>query len=425
MIDNDKLRETVVTGIKNYLQIPFIQSNQNAEPPDYPFLSFTVIKLESENKGTWGEYDDGKDRKAVTQTWSISSLSNDENESIENASKAREWLDYVGRLFLKDNGVIVQSVGAITNRDNVLTTEYEYRNGFDVVFYMMNEVTNPLTESGQYIDEVKISNVQVKNSDSTLSDLIGGEDVGNLEKQLKIANNLGITNLAEKGVTVNSKATTYEIMKAIEGVETGGYDEGYNIGYSDGQASVPNHFEYATSLYYVYNKAKFPDNYEMTVDIPNVTDLRYFVAETRGLVKLAVKHSSADVLVNGQNAFRGFDLQLLDLSEFKAKFSNVSGMFNGCSALIEIKGEIDLSKATISAITFNNCKALVYVFFVANSIKSSIGFAQSGNLAAESVQSILDGLAIVEITQKLTLPSSIHLTDEQMLSANEKNWELV
>lgn len=156
MIDNDNLRTAVVTGLTDYLQTAVIQSNQNKEPPKYPFLSFTITRLESENKGTWGEYADGKDRKPVTQTWSITSISDDETESVTNASKAREWLDRVGTVDLRAKGVIVQSVGSIQNRDNVLTTEYEYRNGFDVVFYLMNEVENRVEKTQEYIQSAKI-----------------------------------------------------------------------------------------------------------------------------------------------------------------------------------------------------------------------------------------------------------------------------
>lgn len=35
MIDNENLRLTVVKGLKDYLDVPVIRSNQNAEPPNY------------------------------------------------------------------------------------------------------------------------------------------------------------------------------------------------------------------------------------------------------------------------------------------------------------------------------------------------------------------------------------------------------
>ena len=155
MIDYENLRSTVVQGLKKYLRCPVIRSNQNAEPPPYPYLSYTVTLLMSENNGTYGKYDDGIARKPVTSRWSITALSDDNIESVTLANKARAWLDYVGTEYLNDNDVIVQSVGSVTNRDNVLTTEYEYRNGFDAVFWLYDEVEEPETEQIESISYVE------------------------------------------------------------------------------------------------------------------------------------------------------------------------------------------------------------------------------------------------------------------------------
>lgn len=146
MIDYEKMRVTVVKGLRAYLDCPVIRSNQTAELPPYPYISYTVTTLMSANRGTYGEWDDGIARKQVTTTWSITALSDDNAESVALAMKAREWLELVGQTYLNDNKVIVQSVGAITNRDNILTYGYEYRNGFDCVFWCHDEVKMPETE---------------------------------------------------------------------------------------------------------------------------------------------------------------------------------------------------------------------------------------------------------------------------------------
>lgn len=157
MIDNEKLRTIVVKGLKKYLNIPVVRGNQNAAPPDYPYLSYNVTTLESANNGTWGEYEDNIDRIPVTQTWSITVQSNKEDESISFAGKARDWLIHSGRIYLNDNDVIVQSVTDITNRDNMISIEYEYKNGFDVVFWLMNEVERYAeSQTEEVIETVKI-----------------------------------------------------------------------------------------------------------------------------------------------------------------------------------------------------------------------------------------------------------------------------
>ena len=144
MIDNENLRLNVVKGLKDYLQVPVIRANQNAEPPEYPYLTYNVTTLKSENNGTYGEYDDGIDRKPTTQTWSISAMSDNESEALTLAEKAHDWLDHIGRVPLSDNHIIIQSVTNVTSRDSILTIEYEYKKGFDVVFWLFDEIKNPI-----------------------------------------------------------------------------------------------------------------------------------------------------------------------------------------------------------------------------------------------------------------------------------------
>ena len=151
----NSLRLTVIKGLKEYMNVPVIRSNQNVEPPPYPYLSYTIINSVGQNNGTWGKYEDKKDRKPVTQTWSITVQSNDYNESLELAIKAHEWLDHVGTVYLNDSDVIVQSVSGISGRDNLISIEYEYRNGFDVVFWLLNEVQDT-TENIGYIETAEI-----------------------------------------------------------------------------------------------------------------------------------------------------------------------------------------------------------------------------------------------------------------------------
>lgn len=161
MIDYEGMRNTVAKGLKEYLGCPVIRSNQNQEPLAYPYVSYTITTLMSENKGTYGEYDDGYSRKPVTSIWSITAQADDNLESVTLANKARVWLEYVGTTYLSDNEVIVELVGGITNRDNVLTTEYEYRNGFDVVFWLFDVVENPTR--AEIIDDISIETQKMEN----------------------------------------------------------------------------------------------------------------------------------------------------------------------------------------------------------------------------------------------------------------------
>lgn len=159
MIDFDNMREKIVSGLRTYLNCPVISQNHDGETPAYPFISYTVTRLMSQNNGTYGEYEDGIDRKPVTQTWSISSHTRNNPQSVQLICKAREWFDRVGTQYLNDNNVIVQSIGGVTNRDNLLTIGYEYRNGFDIDFWIFDEVENPIISDGSTIETVDIKQV--------------------------------------------------------------------------------------------------------------------------------------------------------------------------------------------------------------------------------------------------------------------------
>lgn len=161
MIDTYNLQEKVVSGLENYLSCTVEMSNQAEDIPKYPFVSYTITALANENNGTYGEYDDGKVRKPHIQTWSITVYSDDYDESFQLANKARTWLDYAGRSYLNLHNIIVQSVGQISDRTNVLTVGYQYAYGFDCFFWLFDEVENTIKQTGT-IDEVSFDNVDIK-----------------------------------------------------------------------------------------------------------------------------------------------------------------------------------------------------------------------------------------------------------------------
>lgn len=140
MIDFENIKITIVKGLKEFLKIPVIRSSQNALPPRYPYISYTITCFLGENKGTWGVYNDEVERFLTVQKWSFTMLSNNYNECLLLANKAKNWFENIGILYLSDKNIIVQSVGQINNRDNIITVDYEYRNGFDVVFYLFDEI---------------------------------------------------------------------------------------------------------------------------------------------------------------------------------------------------------------------------------------------------------------------------------------------
>lgn len=156
MIPYEKMRKDIAKGLSEHLGIKVIRANQTAEAPAYPYGTYNATTIAQENKGTWQKHADGIDRQLVRSVWSFSFLSKDHDESVALAIRAREWFDHVGRAWLSERGITVQSTTDINNRDNILTVEYERKNGFDAFFYVYNEVENPLEATG-YIQSAEIT----------------------------------------------------------------------------------------------------------------------------------------------------------------------------------------------------------------------------------------------------------------------------
>lgn len=213
-----------------------------------------------------------------------------------------------------------------------------------------------------------------------------------------------------------------EMADAIKNIVSGDY----NSGYADGVASVQNPLEYATQLYNAYYGAVFPANYEIEINVPVATQMGYAFWSAVGVKKVKIKGNINGNAVSFRHCFRSCtDLEIIDLTEYNVKISDGTYAFTGSQKLKQIVGIMDLTECTAVGSMFNNCYALEEVRFKKETISLSISFAYSSLLSAESVQSIIDGLATVETAQTLTFNAAITLTDEQKAQISSKNWTLV
>lgn len=96
--------------------------------------------------------------------------------------------------------------------------------------------------------------------------------------------------------------------------------------------------------------------------------------------------------------------------------------FSG-SAIETIEEPLDFSQVSDTLNAFA-CDNLTEIRFVSSTIKISIDFSRCAKLSAQSIQSIIDGLATVTTAETLTLNSAIILTDEQKASITAKGWTL-
>lgn len=128
----------ITEGLKQVTGCEVVKANLAGAPiPPYPYISFSILSTET-RKGTYSTVNGKKKYMPLTQTWSFTVQGEDDDETLEIAMKARDWLEEAGRLHLGDSRIVVQKAGPVQNRDSLLTVGYEYRKGFDAVLSMEN-----------------------------------------------------------------------------------------------------------------------------------------------------------------------------------------------------------------------------------------------------------------------------------------------
>ena len=206
-----------------------------------------------------------------------------------------------------------------------------------------------------------------------------------LKTQIENANALGRTNLSEKGVTVEETATTYEIMRKISEIVGGG-----------GGASEGNYKEAFNALY----NASF-------MNAVNLERIDFYIANP---------------FTSHNGFFRGTSKLKYVKGVNMSNSKNMGLMFSG-SGIEIIEEPLDISRVTMTSNAFA-CDNLREIRFVPETINRTIDFSRCSKLSAQSIQSIIDGLATVTATQALKINSAIVLTDEQKASITAKGWTL-
>lgn len=151
MIDQKAINILITEGLKEITGCEVVKANLAGAPiPDYPYISFTILNTDT-RKGTYSGGAAGNYIPA-RQTWSFTVQGSDDDETFRIGLLSKDWFEESGRRLLNDHGVVVESVGAITNRDTLLTVSYEYRKGFDVVLSLMNVIQVRETEVIDQVD---------------------------------------------------------------------------------------------------------------------------------------------------------------------------------------------------------------------------------------------------------------------------------
>ena len=247
-----------------------------------------------------------------------------------------------------------------------------------------------------------------------------------IKTKLLNANALGRTNLSLKGVEIPETATTYDIMSKIAEVSGGG---GVEIPAKEEQEKTITITENGTTEI-------LPDENKALSKVTVVTNVPIGVSENyaeafnalysasfMGAVNLErIDFYIANPFPSHNSCFRGTSklkyLKGINMSSSKA----MAQMFSGSGIeVIEEPLDISLVNSTLHAFACDNLRE---IRFVPETIKRTLDFSRCSKLSAQSIQSIIDGLATVTTTQTLTLNSAIVLTDEQKAAITAKGWTL-
>lgn len=140
MIDLKNNTANIRHLLEEYCQCKVIKANQTAKVPSHPFISFTIITPVVANGSTYSNVQNGNRYKELSQTWSFTIHSTDDIEALGIALMIFDFFDDAGIIELDDNGIVVNEVGSILSRDNLITLGYEYRKGIDVTFSFISTI---------------------------------------------------------------------------------------------------------------------------------------------------------------------------------------------------------------------------------------------------------------------------------------------
>lgn len=143
MIPIQDVQKILIGELEKYTECTFVPSNTTKNIPPYPYVSFAVIRTET-HKGTYHGREEIYNPADVT--YSITVQSDKEAQAMEIAMKIKDYCEEYGRSFLAENGIVIQKTGEIVSRDNLITIEYEYRKGLDVVLALFNHISVPEEE---------------------------------------------------------------------------------------------------------------------------------------------------------------------------------------------------------------------------------------------------------------------------------------
>ena len=162
-------------------------------------------------------------------------------------------------------------------------------------------------------------------------------------------------------------------------------------------------------------------------DTSQVTDMSDMFYNCSKLTELDLSNFNTSNVTTMNSMFNDCKLLTeLDLSSFDtSKVTTMGSIFSGCTFTSLDLSNWNVSKVTSVSSAFHNCKALTD-FKAPKNINATFNFSTCTNLTHDSLMSIINNLATVTSTKKLTLGATnlAKLTDEEKAIAVNRGWTL-
>lgn len=183
----------------------------------------------------------------------------------------------------------------------------------------------------------------------------------------------------------------------------------------------------ATNMAYLFAYCNAKSLDISSLDTSNTTSMSYMFYSCSDLTSIDLSNWDTSNATDMQSMFYYCsNLTSIDLSSFNtSNVTKMSYMFNQCKSLTTLDlNHFDVSKVTSFSSAFN-CPALTD-FKSPKNINAAIDFSKCTNLTHDSLMSIINNLATVTSTKKLTLGTTnlAKLTDEEKAIATNRGWTL-
>lgn len=138
MINYNEIKEILRAGVWHALGRFFVDLENGDPRPDEQegidtFISHKITSPSTdESTVQWNDDDKMIYRSQFQMTVSLTVHSDDKGKALDTAQELRNWFDFQGYEYLKENNLVVVQIHPISDRTTFLETGYDNRVGFDV-----------------------------------------------------------------------------------------------------------------------------------------------------------------------------------------------------------------------------------------------------------------------------------------------------